>query len=128
MTPFPYSVEPGATLEQAQEMMRVHDIHHLPVCENHAVIGILSERDTRVALSVDAEPPTVGEVCKREPYSVQLDAPLDEVADYMADNHIGSALVMRGDKLAGILTITDVCRLLARVLRKYYVGDDDDVA
>ncbi len=130
MTPFPHSIAPTASLEEAQAMMRLHRIRHLPVCVDHGVIGILSERDTRVALGVDAlgEPISVGQVCTRTPYLVPLDAALDAVADDMAARQIGSALVMRGDKLAGILTTTDVCRLLGRLLREHYDSDDDDAA
>ncbi|HLT35315.1 MAG TPA: CBS domain-containing protein [Enhygromyxa sp.] len=130
MTPFPYSIAPSASLEEALAMMTAHDIRHLPVCENHAVIGVLAERDARVALAVwrgDIEL-TVREVCN-EPYLVDLDQPLDEVSAEMAARRIGYAIVMRGDKLAGILTPTDVCRLLATTLRDAYPEvEDDDVA
>ncbi|NVB40041.1 CBS domain-containing protein [Pseudenhygromyxa sp. WMMC2535] len=130
MTAFPFSIAPGEDLARAQEMMREHGIRHLPVCEQHNVIGILSERDTRVALRVDAQgvPLTVGDVCTRQPFIVGLETPLDEVAEEMARRQIGSALVMRGDKLAGILTTTDVCRLLAETLRDCFDSEDDDVA
>lgn len=129
MTPFPYSIAPSASLEDAIAMMTAHDIRHLPVCENGAVIGMLSERDARVALAVrrgNGEL-TVGEVCN-EPYLVDLDRRLDEAAAEMAQRRIGLAIVMRGDKLAGILTTTDVCRLLATTLREAYGDEDDDVA
>ena len=129
MTPFPYSIAPSASLEYAVSMMEMHDIRHLAVQENHAVVGILSERDTRIALSLrpgDASL-TVKEVCT-EPYLVDLERRLDEVAAEMAARRIGSAIVMRGDKLAGILTTTDVCRLLAQTLREAYGDEDDDVA
>lgn len=132
MTPFPYSIAPSATLGDAQAMMAKHDIHHLPVCESHAVVGMLSDRDTRVALAIRGDDPalTVAEVCIMEPYLVDLERPLDEVADEMARLRIGLAIVMRGDKLAGILTTTDICRLLSTVLRDAYrtVDDDDDAA
>ncbi|MCA9685031.1 MAG: CBS domain-containing protein [Myxococcales bacterium] len=130
MTPFPHAISPQASIAEAQEMMQAHGIRHLPVCEQHTVIGILSERDTRVALRVDSQGRslTVGEVCTQSPYIVGLDTPLDEVAAEMAARQIGSALVMRGDKLAGILTTTDVCRLLAQTLRECFENEDDVVA
>lgn len=124
MTPFPYSIAPSASIEEATAMMAAHDIRHLPVCDHHVVIGMLSERDARVALGVrraDASL-TVAEVYTSGPYLVDLERPLDEIAQEMAERRIGSAIVMRGDKLAGILTTTDICRLLATSLR----GDDDD--
>jgi acetoin utilization protein AcuB len=128
MTPFPYSIAPTASLEDAQAMMRDHDIRHLPVCDNnHAVIGILSEREMRVALALREEASlTVAEVCTKEPLLVDLEQPLDVVASEMAQKRVGWAIVMRGDKLSGILTTTDVCRLLAEILRELG-GDKDDV-
>ena len=129
MTPFPYSIAPTASLEQALAMMAEHDIRHLPVYESPNVVGILSERDTRVALAVrpnDAQL-VVRDVCI-EPYVVDLEQRLDEVAAELAARRIGLAIVTRGDKLAGILTTTDVCRLLAATLREAYGDEDDDVA
>ena len=129
MTPFPYSVAPSASLEEAIAMMTEHDIRHLPVCESHLVIGILSERDVRVALTVRPGDTrlTIKQVCT-EAYLVDLERRLDEVAAEMAERRIGSAIVLRGDKLAGILTTTDICRLLATTLREAYGDEDDDVA
>jgi acetoin utilization protein AcuB len=130
MTPFPYSITPSATLDVAVTLMGQHDIRQLPVCEGRKVVGLLAERDARVALSVrpDGAPPlTVGDICTREPLIVDLEQHLDEVAAEMAHRRLGCAIVMRGDKLSGILTTTDVCRLLASTLREASGdGDDDD--
>ena len=40
-----------------------------------------------------------------------------ELVAEMADRHIGSAIVVKNRKLAGILSVTDVCRVLAEILR-----------
>ncbi|PRQ02908.1 inosine 5'-monophosphate dehydrogenase [Enhygromyxa salina] len=129
MTAFPYSIAPTASLEDAEAMMREHDIRHLPVCDNHLVVGILSEREMRVALSLREQGTlTVAEVCTKQPLLVDLEQPLDAVATEMAARRVGSAIVLRGDKLSGILTTTDVCRLLAELLRDDATDEDDDVA
>jgi acetoin utilization protein AcuB len=130
MTPFPYSITPSTTLDVAVTMMGQHDIRHLPVCENHGVVGILSEREARLALDVrpgDAAL-TVGDVCTRDPLLVDLEQHLDEVAAEMAARRLGLAIVMRENRLAGILTTTDVCRLLAATLREAYGPEDDEAA
>jgi len=129
MTPFPYSIAPSASLEQAKAMMAEHDIRHLPVCDDHRVVGVLSQREMRVGLAGGAgKSRTVLEVCTRDPLLVDLDRPLDSVTADMTAQRIGSAIVMRGDKLAGILTSTDVCRLLTELLRELDKHEDDDVA
>jgi CBS domain-containing protein len=128
MTPFPYSITPSATLDVAVTVMGQHDIRQLPVCEGRTVVGLLAERDARVALSVRPEGAslTVGDICTREPLIVDLEQRLDEVAAEMARRRLGCAIVMRGDKLSGILTTTDICRLLAETLREASGDDDGD--
>jgi acetoin utilization protein AcuB len=131
MTPFPYSIAPSASLTEAQQMMMTYDIRHLPVCENHAVIGVLSDRELRAGLAWQASgsrSPEVGDICFREPLLVDLDARLDVVAGEMAARRVNSAIVMRADKLVGILTTTDVCRLLAEFLRELGGDEEPDVA
>ena len=58
----------------------------------------------------------------RDPYVVDVGAPLDEVLLAMAERHIGSALVTRGGRLAGILTATDACRAFGETLRQLRSG------
>ena len=130
MTPFPYAVAPTASLDEAQAMMKEHQIRHLPVCEHHLVVGVLSERGMRAALALrDAKrPAVVGDICAKDPLLVDLEHPLDDVVAQMAARGVGAAIVMRGDKLAGILTTTDVCRLYAELLRELGHDEDDDVA
>jgi len=43
----------------------------------------------------------------------------------MAENHIGSAIVTKNDKLVGIFTVTDACRALAEVLGDHGELSDD---
>jgi len=129
MTPFPYSIAPAASLDEAAAMMEKFNIRHLPVCDNHIVVGVLSQREMRVGLSVpEGGVRTVIEICTPEPLLVDLEQSLDAVTGEMAERRIGCAIVMRGDKLAGILTTTDVCRLLTKLLRDESKDEDDDVA
>jgi CBS domain-containing protein len=123
MTPFPHSIDATASLAEAETMMRHHAIRHLPVCEGHTLVGILVDHDLRVR---HRELAVVGDVCMRDPYVVELDTPLDMVVSRMAERLVPAVLVVRTEKLVGILTITDVCRLLAELLREgSYVGDDE---
>ena len=130
MTPFPYSIAPTATIEEARAMMSDHGIHHLPVCEQHHVVGVVSERGMRTALALrNPTTTTVADVQATEPLLVDLEQPLDQVVEEMAVRKVGAAIVMRNEKLAGILTTTDVCRLYADLLRELgEVPEDDDVA
>ena len=122
MTPFPFSVDVDAPLAEARAFMRQRQIRHLPVTERGQLAGVLTDRDIKLALGPDlGSPPerelAVRDVFQPESYVVEAGTPLVMVAATMAERHVGSALVTRGDKLVGIFTATDACRALARVLR-----------
>lgn len=132
MTPFPYSIPASAELSEARAMMEEHGIQHLPVVDEGELVGLLWDRDIRVAKELEQYllpmgSVSVGRVCNRNPYIVELSDRLDQVALEMSERRVGAALVVRQGKLAGILTTTDVCRLLGELLRaQFHVPDDDD--
>ena len=121
MTPFPYSIDLEAPLEDAHKLMREHHFRHLPVTSGGAIVGILTDRDIKLILGPDFGSPNERELKVRdayveEPCVVPASASVATVARTMADKHIGSAIVTKNDKLVGIFTVTDACRALAQVL------------
>ena len=124
MTPFPYAVDADAPIGEADALMKRHDIHHLPVTREGQLAGVISARDladrnTREWL--------VRDVFQPEAYVVDLATPLEDVLTTMSERRIGSALVTRHDKLAGILTHVDVCRSYLALLNEYFPPPPDDV-
>ena len=121
MTPFPYSISREANLADARQMMEEHEIGHLPVTDSGGLFGMLSEREVRVAeLLAERQPDmafSVGDVCERNPHEVDLSERLDHVAMTMAERQLDAAIVVKGERLAGIVTHTDMCRFLADLLR-----------
>lgn len=133
MTPFPFSIEASDDIAEARRRMEEHGIRHLPVLVDGEPIGILSNRDLEraeaaMAVAGDPRPARVGDVCRFPAYAVQLDEPLDNVLVHMATERVGSALVLRGEKIVGIFTTTDACRLFAEFLRRDFPADGDDAA
>lgn len=134
MTPFPYAVESGAPLRQARQMMHEHDVRHLPVRDGTRLVGVLSDRDVKRALDPALGLPPANELfvedaMTRDPYVVETTTPLDEVLLTMADEHIGSALVVKQKKLVGIFTAVDAFRAFAELLRETGPASPaDDVA
>ena len=125
MTPFPHFVEVGDSLLWARSMMVQHQIRHLPVQDHGTLVGILTDRDLKRALDPDLGLPPKRELFVRdvfmpEAYVVEGVEPLDTVLEHMATQHIGSALVTKHDKLVGILTATDACRLFSEYLRSLH--------
>ena len=119
MTTTPHTAESGDTLATAAKAMREHGIRHLPVVDGNKLLGIITERDIRFVESfqdVDPEELTLYEAMTEEPYTVSPDTPLDEVVTTMADQKLGSALVVQNEKLVGVFTTVDVCRALAELL------------
>ncbi len=129
MTPFPYSIQRDASIDAAKQMMKRHAIRHLPVMEGPELVGVITDRDIALvlepALGQAAEGTSVGDICSTELYVVELNEPLDRVLSRMAERHIGSTLVVKQGRLAGILTVTDVCRLYADRLRSLFPPSDD---
>jgi acetoin utilization protein AcuB len=124
MTPFPFYVEPGDSLRRARELMSEHEVRHLPVLEDHRLVGILTDRDMKRVLDPDLGMPPKDELFVRdaylpEPYVVDSSAPLDVVLEHMAEHHIGSALVTKHGRLVGIFTAMDACRAYCEHLRKF---------
>lgn len=119
MTPFPHSIDIEAPAEDAWAMMLEHEIRHLPVTTEGKLTGLISERDLRLVLrpGVEKGDVSVRDACHGELYLASDDTPLDQVLDVMCERHIGSCVVERDGHLAGILTVTDVCRHLATLLR-----------
>ncbi|MCC7410810.1 MAG: CBS domain-containing protein [Gammaproteobacteria bacterium] len=131
MTPFPYSIDLQATATQALELMHKHAIRHLPVTDGgHALVGVVSEHDLKLLTRADdAEPVRVRDICTPEPYVVDLEEPLDNVLLVMAARHIGSALITRKGRLAGVFTATDACRSFGEHLRRQFrPGGGDEAA
>ena len=118
MTPFPYSIDAEQPLVRAREMMREHDIRHLPVKRDESLVGVISaHRIEAVRPAAGGErPPTVGEVAV-DAFVVDLSTPADRVLLEMAKRHADSALVTRQGNLVGIFTVTDACRVFGQYLR-----------
>jgi acetoin utilization protein AcuB len=125
MTAFPFSISIGAPINEAIAFMREKQIRHLPVTDNRELVGVVSDRDIKLALGPDFAYPnpdelTVGEAMIRESYIVDLEERTDTVLEHMAEHHIGSAVVTRHGKLAGMFTTSDACREYANLLREQF--------
>jgi CBS domain-containing protein len=133
MTPFPYSVDAEAPIDAAVEFMRRHQIRHLPVTTKGALTSLVTDRDIKLVLGPDFAYPSERELKVRDAmvkdcYIVDLATPLAAVLRHMATQRIGSAVVTRRGKLAGVFTTNDACRAFADYLDDLVAADDDDAA
>jgi acetoin utilization protein AcuB len=131
MTPFPYSVDIAASVDEAERLMREHDVDQLPVQDGSALVGMVTERQLarlRASAAEVAGALTIGRITLRKPYVVDIHTPVGVVAAAMAEGQHDAALVVRDGRLAGIFTTTDACRTLAEICGQGDGESGDDVA
>jgi len=121
MTSHVHTVAPDTTLAEALAVTRQHRIRHLPVMQDERLVGLLSDRDLRLAIppawAVEHEEllaalhqRTVAEVMVTSLITVSSDTPIEDAAKLLHTHRIGCLPVVDGEALAGILTETDLLR------------------
>lgn len=115
MTPDVLGIVPSAPLEVALRMMVEAAVHHLPVVDDGRCLGVVHEQDVlwRLWSAVGVLPPTVGAVVRRPALAVAVDDTVPVVARRMVDAGTDVALVLENGGLVGIVTGTDLLRLVA---------------
>jgi acetoin utilization protein AcuB len=129
MSRHPITVRPDVPIHEALQIMRREKIRRLPVLdENDRLVGIVAEKDLLYASPSSAKALnvyelqyllaklTVGDVMTRNVITTTEFTPLEEAAKVMVDNKIGALPVMRGDKLVGIITETDIFKVFLELL------------
>lgn len=122
MTPDPVTVGPDDPLARAVEAMRTGGFRRLPVVAESKLIGIVTERDIRVALSAPAilherdqdleidEPLRIGQFMTRNPIVVSPETEAKEAARLLLKHKIGGLPVVAGEQLVGVITASDFLR------------------
>ena len=121
MTVCPHAIGIEQSVKLAREMMLQHQVHHLPVQSGGKLVGVVSDRDIKFASgwakTKEAEL-GIEDVYTPEPYTVTPETPLAQVLRVMVQDQVGCALVAVHDKVKGIFTTTDACRVLADKLQR----------
>ena len=107
------TVEAGVSLQEANDLMWEHGIRHLPVLENGRLVGILTDRDLRMATSELSPMPyspqaRVEEVMTAPVLTADPLDPVEEAARVMRDRKVGCLPVVEGRELVGIITGIDL--------------------
>lgn len=116
MQQFPHSIGQEIELKKAEEQMKKFQIRHLPVLAGGKIVGILSDRDLKLAAKFGGEL-TVQDVMTSDPYVVGPDTPVAEVFGKMAEHKYGAALVAEKAKVVGIFTAVDAFKILSEIYR-----------
>lgn len=112
MTSDVVGVQSSASVTEAAELMREHDIGDVLVLDNGSVSGVVTDRDLVVRVLAEHENPdstTVADVCSDDVVSVRPDAPVSEAVQLMRDHAIRRLPVIADDgRVQGMVAIGDL--------------------
>lgn len=119
------AVRPDTPIFEARALMLKERIRHLLVTEGDRLVGVVTDRDIRLNLPSPATSLsvwevnyllarlTVGQVMTRNVVTIAPDRDPREAAGLLLEHKIGALPVVDGQRLAGIVTETDVLRAYA---------------
>ncbi len=123
------TISPDIPVQEALAQMHKEHIRRFPVIDKKGkMVGIVSESDLLNASPSEATTLSVWEinyllskitverVMAKNVITVTEDTPLEEAARIMADKQIGALPVMKGEKLVGIITETNLFRIFLELL------------
>ncbi len=122
------SIAKSMPIHDALALFKKERIRRAPVLEDGKLIGIVSDKDLLNAspsqvtslsvweMNYMLSKITVREVMTRKVLTVQTDTPIEEAARLMADNKIGGVPVVKGDKVVGIITETDLFKIFLELM------------
>ncbi len=124
------SVDPESMAKDAFEIMRGRGFRHLPVVDKSGKVqGILSDRDIRnitVMLDHDSQSSDdylipsrskVADIMVKVPVTASPDKDVLWAVELMRKRGFSCLPVLEGEKLVGIVTISDLLGVLAKLLR-----------
>ena len=125
------SIEPNASVPDAQYLMNTHKIRRLPVVKEGSLVGIVTLHDIYQAEASDAislkawelqyilAKVKIQSIMTVKPVTVARDTPIRDTAKLMLRRKIGGLPVVDGDRVVGIVTESD----LFRVMVEHWPGD-----
>ncbi len=108
------TVRTSATVQFAAEMMALHDVGALPVCEDDVFVGIVTDRDIILRCMATGLSPTATQVHRimtAEPVALAPNATVDEAAAIFRDLRIRRLPVIDDRHPVGMVSMDDVARL-----------------
>jgi acetoin utilization protein AcuB len=124
MTDDPVTIAAHVSLYNAYNLMIENDIRRLPVVDRRGnLMGIITLSDvvktvafTRDSAKVEsdllANTQTVAAIMTDAPITVAPDETIQDAAETMLDNQVSGLPVVDGDRLVGIITESDIFRLV----------------
>ena len=109
------TIEPTASAAAARELMRSKGINHLVVARERDLVGILSSRDIPDETARGRRGgQTVQTLMHPDVVTIGPNALLTKAANVMDGRSIGSLVVTARGRIVGIVTVTDLLRLVGQ--------------
>lgn len=124
MTPDPVISDPETSIHDALAAMELHGVRHLPIMADGALVGVVSDRDLvgEIGFSFyswsnpgSLRETRLAEVMQKNVITVRPDDPVIAAAVELSAQGIGCLPVMESGKLVGIVSETDLLRLVAKL-------------
>ncbi len=120
MHPDPITIAPDVSLSKAYSLMNRENIRHLPVLESGKLVGIVTDRDLRLATSKLAEHPfdpqvEIREVMSHPVRTTHSNDPVEMATQIMRELKIGCLPVVDETVLVGIVTNADLLDAMLRL-------------
>ncbi|MFP3928126.1 MAG: CBS and ACT domain-containing protein [Desulfobacteraceae bacterium] len=122
------TVGPDESIVSATDLLKKHKIRMLPVVDKEKLVGVVTDRDLKRASASDATSLEIHElmylvskikvkdVMSKKVITLPEDFTVEEAAEVLLGNKIsGAPVVDRNDKLVGVITQTDLFRVLISV-------------
>jgi CBS domain-containing protein len=132
-----WTIAPKATVYEALELMAAKNIGSLVVVENGDVAGVFTERDyaRKVILKGrSSKTTTVAELMTTDVLYVSPEDTIENCMALMTDKRLRHLPVMEDSKLAGVVSIGDIVRVIIsereftiRELERYITGGHSSV-
>jgi len=128
------TVQETDTLLDATMFFVRSTFRHLPVVRDRQLVGIITERDVKqyapsVLSGISAEEynsimetTTISRVMTRTPLTVRPDQSVLEAAKLLYAKRLGCLPVVQDSELVGIITTTDMLKVLTHILEKGEAG------
>ena len=118
MTIDPVVIDPGASVSDAEALLKTHRISGMPVVDEGVTVGVISQTDILVARSSDLISGNwrrlkVRHIMSAPAVTVHIETSIRRAARLMIDRHIHRLVVVDGEeRAAGVITSLDLLQLL----------------
>ncbi|MBN1225763.1 MAG: CBS domain-containing protein [Deltaproteobacteria bacterium] len=128
MTTNVVTVEEKTLIDDARKIMEAHRIRRLPVMRKDKLVGLVTNH---MLLEASPSPATslsihelhyllakmpVKEIMVKNPYTISPDMPAEEALQLGQEKGYGAFLVMEDDRLVGVVTESDIVRVMTKIL------------